>query len=583
MYKRNAAAICCLIALLTACPAIFYARTNPVTPGTAPQDKVDAVTAVQLQTVFTGLSNTVYVTNAHDGTNRLFVIEKVGRIRVAQPGSATTSVFLNITSRVLSSGNEQGLLGLAFHPQYFMNGRFFVFYTRPGDGALVIAEYHRLSSDQNAGDPASEIVILTIPHPTNTNHNGGMIEFGRDGYLYVGTGDGGSGNDPPNNAQNINSLLGKILRIDIDHPNGSVPYTSPADNPFSGSMPGADEIYAVGMRNPWRFSFDRGTSELYAGDVGQGAWEEIDIITRAGNYGWRVFEGKHCTGLDSNLCNASSPCNINGYTCPIFEYDHSSGRCSETGGYVYRGARSAVPTGLYIFADYCTGEIWQLNPPDAMGNRTRTLLIDTAFNITSFGEDEAGEIYVVAQSGTISRLTSSPPPADCSFSISQTSQFFPLEGGEGIIDLTTTGDCAWAAATNVSWITLSSNNGVGGGPFSFFVRTNPTTSPRSGTINIAGKTFTVVQDSSSSADCVYTINPTTQAFSKSGGTGTITVVTESRCAWQATATPNWITVTGGQIGTGDGTVSFSVAANPVGGNRKGTITIGNQIFRVKQK
>ena len=581
MYKRNAAALCCLIALLVACPAIFYARTNPVTPGTAPQDKVDAVTAVQLQTVLTGLSNTIYVTNAHDGRNRLFVIEKAGLIRVAQPGAATTSVFLNITSRVLSSGSEQGLLGLAFHPQYSINGRFFVNYTRQTDGATVVAEYHVSASDPNIAD-TTETVMLVIPQPF-TNHNGGMVEFGRDGFLYIGMGDGGSANDPGNRAQNINNLLGKILRIDIDHPNGSVPYSSPADNPFSGSMPGADEIYAVGMRNPWRFSFDRATSEMYAGDVGQGAWEEIDIITRGGNYGWRVFEGRHCTGLDSTLCTAASACNINGYTCPIFEYDHSAGRCSLTGGYVYRGARSAVPTGLYIFADYCTGEIWQLNPPDAMGNRTRTLLIDTAFNITSFGEDEAGEIYAVAQSGTILRLTSSPPPADCSFSISQTSQFFPLEGGEGIIELTTPGDCAWAAGTNVSWITLSSNNGVGGGPFSFFVRTNTTTSPRSGIINIAGKIFTVVQDSSTSADCTFAINPTVQSFSKTGGAGTITVVTESRCAWQATANPNWITITGGQIGTGNGTVTFSVAANPVGGNRKGTITIGNQIFRVKQK
>jgi hypothetical protein len=243
-----------------------------------------------------------------------------------------------------------------------------------------------------------------------------------------------------------------------------------------------------------------------------------------------------------------------------------------------------VPAGLYIFADYCTGEIWQLNPPDGAGNRTRTLLIDTAFNITSFGEDEAGEIYVVAQSGTIARLTSSPPPTDCSFSISQTSQFFPLEGGEGVIDLgTAAGDCAWAAATNVTWITLSTTNGVGGGPFSFAVRFNATSAPRTGIINIGGKTFTVIQDSSTSAECTYVINPLAQSFTAAGGNGSITVAAESRCAWQATASPSWIKVTAGQTGIGDGTVSFTVAANTTGKNRTGTVTIANQIFRVKQK
>jgi glucose/arabinose dehydrogenase len=582
MHKRRFAAFCCLTAMLIACPTLFFARPRPGSPETSRQDKTESITAVQLQTLFTGLSNTVYVTNAHDGTNRLFIIEKAGRIMVAQPGATTTGVFLNITSRVLSTGSEQGLLGLAFHPHYLMNGRFFVNYTRQTDGATVVAEYHVSASDPNVAD-TTETVLLVIPQPF-TNHNGGMMEFGRDGYLYIGMGDGGSANDPGNRAQNINNLLGKILRIDVDHPNGSVPYSSPADNPFSGSMPGADEIYAVGMRNPWRFSFDRATGELYVGDVGQGVWEEIDIVTRGGNYGWRVLEGKHCTGNDPALCTAASPCDVNGYACPIFEYDHSAGRCSITGGYVYRGARSTVPVGLYIFADYCTGEIWQLNPPDGAGNRTRTLLADTAFNITSFGEDEAGEIYVVAQSGTVARLTGSPPPADCSFSISQAGQFFPLEGGEGVIDLaTTSGDCAWAAATNVNWITLSTTTGVGGGPFSFAVRFNPTASPRSGIINIGGKTFTVVQDSSTSADCTYAINPTVQSFGSAGGSGAITVTTESRCAWQAAASASWITVTAGRMGTGDGVVSFSVAANTTGKNRTGSIAIGNQVFRVKQR
>src|SRR5262245_37519800 len=213
---------------------------------------------VQLTQVFSGLSNPLFLTSARDGTNRLFVVEQGGVIRVAQPGATTTTIFLTITGSVLSGG-ERGLLGLAFHPQYASNGRFFVYYTRQTDGALVIAEYH-VSANPNVADSA-EKVLLTIPHSTNNNHNGGMLAFGPDGYLYIGVGDGGSGNDPPNNAQNVNTLLGKILRLDVNPADISLPYVSPPSNPFYGSMPGLDEIFAFGIRNPWRFSFDRGTGE----------------------------------------------------------------------------------------------------------------------------------------------------------------------------------------------------------------------------------------------------------------------------------------------------------------------------------
>ncbi len=360
-----------------------------------------AQSSIQLQPVLSGLSSPVYATSARDGSNRLFIVEQAGIIKVLQPGSSTPTVFLNIITRVLS-GSERGLLGLAFHPSYPSNGRFFVYYTRQTDGALRIAEYH-VSTNPNVAD-TTEIVILEIPHPTNANHNGGTILFGSDGYLYIGPGDGGSGNDPPNNAQNINSLLGKILRIDIDHPNGAIPYSSPSDNPFFGATPGADEIYAVGMRNPYRYSFDRGTGQLYVGDVGQGAWEEIDIVTLGGNYGWRVYEGTHCTGLDSGICSTGATnCNINGYTCPIAEYGHTGGRCSITGGYVYRGPLRTVPTGAYIYADYCTGEIFMLN------GGTQSLLLDTTRNISGFGEDEAGEIYVIGLGGTLERISSTTP------------------------------------------------------------------------------------------------------------------------------------------------------------------------------
>jgi len=347
-----------------------------------------------LQQLIVGLASPVYVTNAHDGTNRLFIVEQAGRIKVVQSGSTSPSVFLNITTRVLSGG-EQGLLGLAFHPQYSSNGRFFVYYTRQTDGTITIAEYHVSPADPNVAD-STENVILTIPHPNFANHNGGMIEFGPDGFLYLGVGDGGSGDDPSNNAQNINALLGKILRIDIDHPNGMIPYSSPPSNPFFGATPGADEIFAYGMRNPWRFSFDLATSQLYVADVGQGAWEEIDIVTNGGNYGWRVMEGNHCNpDLNGGVC---TPIGIP----PIAEYSHSFGRCSIIGGYVYRGALSTLTPGTYVYGDLCTGEIFQLS------GGVQSVLFDTNMTIASFGEDESGEIYVVELGGSINRIGTGP-------------------------------------------------------------------------------------------------------------------------------------------------------------------------------
>ena len=288
--------------------------------------------ATALQPYLSGLSSPLFLTHAGDGTNRIFVVEQGGRIKVVQPGSTTPTVFLDISSRLVAGG-EQGLLGLAFHPGYAGNGRFFVDYTRSGDGATVIAEYH-VSGDPNVADP-TESVLLTIPQPF-ANHNGGMLAFGFDGDLYIGMGDGGSANDPGNRAQDINNLLGKILRIDVSVPGT---YSSPPDNPFAGATPGADEIFAVGMRNPFRFSFDRLTGALWVGDVGQNAWEEVDVVTLGGNYGWRIFEGSHCSGNDPGLCGGS------GFTGPVTEYSHVSGRCSITGGYVYRGSSGALPVG----------------------------------------------------------------------------------------------------------------------------------------------------------------------------------------------------------------------------------------------
>ncbi len=341
----------------------------------------------RLETILTGLDNPVFVTNAQDGSNRLFIVEQPGRIKVLAPGSSTPTLYLDLSGRVLLSG-ERGLLGLAFHPQFRTNRRFFVNYTRQPDGASVIAEYQQSAANARVA-LVNETVLLTIDQPFE-NHNGGMLAFGKDGLLYIGTGDGGSGNDPGNRAQNVTDLLGKILRIDV---NGvGAPYTSPRDNPFFGSTTGRDEIYAVGLRNPWRFSFDRLTGALYVGDVGQGGREEIDLVTRGGNYGWRIREGAICTNLDPTLCDRPD------LISPIVDYDHSNGRCSVTGGYAYRGNRGTLAQGSYLYGDFCSGEIF------VRQNNTAQLLMDTAFNIAAFGEDESGELYVVHLGGTLSRF-----------------------------------------------------------------------------------------------------------------------------------------------------------------------------------
>jgi glucose/arabinose dehydrogenase len=359
-----------------------------------------SVPATRLQTRYSGLASPIFLTHAGDGTKRIFIVERAGIIRVVQPGSNTPTEFLNISTLTTTDG-ERGLLSMAFHPQYETNRRFFVYFTRAADGAIQISEFETSPTNPNVALTV-EKPIITIPHPTNSNHNGGTLNFGPDGYLYIATGDGGSGNDPPNNAQNINVLLGKMLRIDVNTPTG---YLIPPTNPFAGATPGADEIYALGLRNPFRWSFDRGgTNQLWLGDVGQNAWEEVDNITNGGNYGWRVYEGNTCTGLDPGLCTPTN------YVAPVFVYSsqNTTSRCSITGGYVYRGTQGALPNGAYIYGDYCTGEIlvWY--------NGQQIPLHDIAdFNLVSFGEDEDGELYVVhAGAGIIQKLVPASASAD---------------------------------------------------------------------------------------------------------------------------------------------------------------------------
>jgi glucose/arabinose dehydrogenase len=341
---------------------------------------------VSFQEVVGGLSEPLFITHAGDASGRLFIVERPGRIRIFKNGSLLSTPFLDIQSIVRSNGGEQGLLGLAFHPLYETNGKFYVIYTAPRSGdsngsVLTLRQYTVSTSNPDLANAASGVTLLTIDHPTYTNHNGGTLAFGSDGYLYWSTGDGGSGGDPFNNAQNLNSLLGKILRLDVD---SASPYAVPASNPFfSDPNPNKKLIWAYGLRNPWRMSFDRLTHDLYIGDVGQNAREEVNFQPASSpggeNYGWRVMEGSLCY-------NPSSGCDRANKVLPVVEYDHSLG-CSVTGGYVYRGTEFASLQGYYLYGDFCSGRVWAIRN-SASGWSAPLQLADTAFNISTFDSTE---------------------------------------------------------------------------------------------------------------------------------------------------------------------------------------------------
>ncbi|NWG32811.1 MAG: PQQ-dependent sugar dehydrogenase [Chloroflexi bacterium] len=318
-----------------------------------------------------------------DGSGRLFVVEKGGHIHIIENGRLLEEPFLDIEDRVNDSSNEMGLLGLAFHPNYAQNGYFFVNYT--GSGGDTFISRFRVSDDPNKADPASELNLLQVKQPF-PNHNGGVLTFGSDGYLYAGLGDGGLAGDPFGNAQSLKTFLGKILRLDVD---SAEPYAIPPDNPFG------DEIWAYGLRNPWRMAFDRLTGDLYIADVGQNAWEEINYLPAGSpggvNFGWDYREGAH-------PFEGNAPA---GLTDPIAEYSHNEGGCSVTGGYVYRGAMPEW-NGIYLYGDYCTGFIWGLIQVNGMWQAQ--VLFDTDVNITSFGQDETGEVYLVADGGGVYQL-----------------------------------------------------------------------------------------------------------------------------------------------------------------------------------
>jgi glucose/arabinose dehydrogenase len=373
----------------TATPEPSQAATQtapPAEPTTAPAAAVTQLpdpAGYTWQVVASGLNKPTTFVDPNDGSGRFLVLEQNGRIRWVADGQPLEQAFLDIRAKLHISGSEQGLLGLALDPNYAQNGRFYVDYTDL-NGNTVIARYTAAEGHQTA-DPASEEILLQISQPY-ANHNGGQLAFGPDGYLYIGMGDGGSGGDPQNNAQNPNQLLGKILRIAVTDAGG---YLIPSDNPYAGGG-GAQEVWALGLRNPWRFSFDSATGDLYIADVGQNLYEEVSLVTAADlrpglNFGWRYFEGLHSYDDPGNLDQKA-------FIWPIYEYAHDQG-CSVTGGYVYRGSLSEW-NGIYLFGDYCSGLVWG-SVLQADGSRQTQRLFQINGNLSAFGQNAQGEVYAL--------------------------------------------------------------------------------------------------------------------------------------------------------------------------------------------
>ena len=373
----------------TETPAVIPTDTPTPEPTVIPQAGFPDPAGYAWNLIVDGFSRPLLATNAGDGSGRLFVLEQSGVIRVVQGGNILPDPFLDITSQVGSGSNEQGLLGLAFHPDYEQNGFFYVNYTDL-NGDTVISRF-QVSADANVADTATEKILLQVNQPF-PNHNGGNLEFGPDGFLYAGLGDGGSQGDPNGNGQSQAAYLAKLLRIDV---NSGDPYGIPGDNPFANGG-GLPEIWAYGFRNPWRFSFDRINGDLYIADVGQNQWEEVDYLPAGSpggaNFGWNAMEGNHPYQGDAT----------DGMIGPVTEYEHGN-RCSITGGYVYRGQALPAWNGVYFYGDYCSGEILGL-VRNADGAWETRILYDTAFLLTSFGVDEAGEIYVLDRSGGLYQL-----------------------------------------------------------------------------------------------------------------------------------------------------------------------------------
>jgi glucose/arabinose dehydrogenase len=387
-----------LIAWMAACgggggsPGVTGPTAVPFPPPATSQ----APLSLAIREVVSGLDEPVFLT-APAGDRRQFIVERAGRIRILQDGALLALPFLDISARVSSTG-EGGLLSMAFHPQYAANGQYFIYYTDAGGN--IVVERRSVSANPNLSDPTSALEIIRIPHPGFSNHFGGLLAFGPDGYLYLGTGDGGSAGDPPRNAQNLRVLLGKLLRLDIGAATAGAPYAIPPSNPFAGQAGRRPEIWAYGLRNPWRFAFDG--SALYIADVGQDRREEVDVSPLASgglNYGWNILEG--------SLCYNAASCASAGMVAPVFEYDHGPGDvndCSITGGYVYRGLALPELAGHYFYSDYCGAYLKSFLAAGTGVLEQVDWGIPKLSGVVSFGRDAEGELYLVSQSGTIYKI-----------------------------------------------------------------------------------------------------------------------------------------------------------------------------------
>ncbi len=358
--------------------------------------KEETTVSLKFDKVVDGLSSPVAMVDPNDGTNRSFIVEKTGTVRILKDGKLLDQPLLDISDKV-TTGSEQGLLSIALHPDFAKNGEFFIDYTDIS-GNSQIERWSISKDDPNVADPSSAKTMLSVDQPY-ANHNGGLVMFGPDGMLYIGFGDGGSQGDPNGNGQNLGVLLGKILRIDVDSTTGTLPYGIPKDNPFVDTSGARPEIWAYGLRNPWRFSFDKKTGDLVIGDVGQDTYEEADLdpAGKGGlNFGWNIMEAESCYLADS--------CDQTGITLPFFFYSHQDGGCSITGGYVYRGTAIADLAGVYLAADYCSGDLWEVHP-DGKGGSSVTAPISTGLQPSSFAEDASGEFYIIDLSGAIYKIT----------------------------------------------------------------------------------------------------------------------------------------------------------------------------------
>jgi hypothetical protein len=381
-----------LLSVLAACSSWLNNPPPPPPPPGTPK--------LELVGTFEG---PVFLESPPADSQRLFVVEQAGRIRVVRRDTILPRAFLDLRGKI-AAGGERGLLSLAFHPQYATNGRFYVYFT-DSQGDIRIVRYTVSATDPDSADETTADTVLKVAHPVNDNHNGGQLQFGPDGMLYAGLGDGGGGGDPDGNGQDKHALLGKLLRLDV---NGASGYAIPTGNPGLSDTSFAPEIWSYGLRNPWRFSFDRGTGDLYIADVGQGAWEEVNVSPvavqagRGANFGWNTMEGQHCYP-------PATQCTTTGLVLPILEYPHAGGSCSITGGYVYRGSRIADLPGHYFYADFCTGFVGSFR---YTGSATSPLdwspLLSPGPQISSFGQDAAGQLYILQLTGAVNRIVPSP-------------------------------------------------------------------------------------------------------------------------------------------------------------------------------